>query len=143
MDALIDVNVVLPLLLRAHPHRGMAAAWWDSVEDGSVVFCLPVRMGVLRLLCNSRVMGESVLRPEDAWDALATLTSDARARWEVPSDPSLDAYWRDRVAGRHPTPNLWTDAWLAAYAERYDYEMVTFDRGFQRLMLTNLHLLGG
>ena len=46
---------------------------------------------------------------------------------------------------KHPSagPSSWTDAYLAAFAKQCDYEMVTFDRGFQRwreLMLTVLTL---
>ena len=142
MPSLIDVNVALSLIVRAHPARPSAAAWWDSVEDASVVFCLPVRMGVLRLLSNPRVMGASVLRPEHAWEALATLTSDCRAMPEeiVPGD-SVDPLWRSVVESRAPTPNRWAEAWLVAYAEYLDYEFVTFDRGFRSLGCSNLRLL--
>jgi predicted nucleic acid-binding protein len=33
--------------------------------------------------------------------------------------------------GRAATPNLWTDAWLAALALTHGCEMVTFDKGFR------------
>lgn len=41
-------------------------AWWDSCSDGDVGRTLLVRMALLRLLSNSKVMGSSVLRPAAA-----------------------------------------------------------------------------
>ena len=45
------------------------------------------------------------------------------------------------VTSRAPTPNLWTDAWLAALAMSFDYEMTTFDRGFKSFRGLKLRLL--
>jgi len=42
---------------------------------------------------------------------------------------------------REPSPDLWTDAWLAALAEASDCEMVTFDRGFRSFSRLKLRLL--
>jgi predicted nucleic acid-binding protein len=52
-----------------------------------------------------------------------------------------DKLWYDNVARREPSPDLWTDAWLAALAQAHDCEMVTFDRGFRSFSKLNLHLL--
>jgi len=48
---------------------------------------------------------------------------------------------RDPIESLEPTPNLWTDAWLAALAMSLDYEMTTFDRGFKSFRELNLRLL--
>lgn len=143
MPSLVDANVILPLLLDGHPHRAVASAWWDKQPDESVIFTLPVRMAVLRLLSNTHVMGTGVLAPEDAWQALAELTSDARAvvRDHVPS--GLDSLWLMAVRGRRPTPNLWTDAWLAAHAEAEALTLVTFDKGLKSFRPPRLILLHG
>ncbi len=141
MKCVVDANVLLPLLLEQHPHRPAAAAWWDQQADESVLFTLPVRMALLRLLTNRTLMGKGVLQPEEAWAAVAVLTGDARAeiRTEVP--PGLDSFWHHFVRGRAPAPNLWTDAWLAAFAEAEGAEMVTFDREFGNFPLSHLRLL--
>jgi predicted nucleic acid-binding protein len=49
--------------------------------------------------------------------------------------------WYDNVARREPSPDLWTDAWLAALAQAHDIEMVTFDRGFRSYSKLKLRLL--
>lgn len=141
MRFIADANVLLPLLTEGHAHRLPAVDWWESCEDGDVGLCLPVRMALLRLLTNVRVMGSSILRPEQAWDVLCQLTEDPRI---VPIDqppPGHEERWRANILGREPTPDLWTDAWLAALAQATDCEMATFDRGFRSFAKLKLRLL--
>lgn len=143
MKSIADVNVILPLILDQHTHRKTAAAWWSKQPDASVGFTLPVRMAILRLLTNRTLMGSGVLDAGQAWQILGELTNDARAvvRHDLPA--GLDALWLTFVRGRAPSPNLWTDAWLAAYAEADGAEMVTFDQGFRSFPLSHLRLLTG
>lgn len=139
--AVIDSNVVLPLILEQHTHREAAAKWWDEQPDQSVIFTLPVRMSILRLLTNRKLMGEGVLQPDQAWEALLLLTGDIRSVIHHQNPVGLDRIWLRLVRDREPTPNLWTDAWLAAYAEAADAEMITFDRGFRSFSLGRIRLL--
>lgn len=141
MRAIADANVLLPLLTDGHAHRGPANAWWEGCEDGDVGLCLPVRMALLRLMTNIRVMGSSTLRPEQAWDVLGQLMDDPRIVM-VDQVPRTHAqHWRSNIAGREPSPDLWTDAWLAALAQATDGEMITFDRGFRAFANLKLRLL--
>lgn len=142
MRFIADANVLLPVLSSDHPHHGAALAWWEECDDGDVGLCLPVRMAILRLLSNRRVMGSSVQRPEAAWAAMEALADEPRSVVidEVPATHA--ACWRENVAGREPTPDLWTDAWVAALARSLGCEMVTFDRGFRAFKGVKLRLLG-
>ncbi|MDA0323017.1 MAG: type II toxin-antitoxin system VapC family toxin [Verrucomicrobia bacterium] len=141
MSALVDVNVLLPIALSQHSLRNAAVDWWDRAPDSSVVLCLPVRMAVLRLLTNRTVMGDDVLQPESAWAVWAKFCADDRTLERYDTPDGLDMFWFQNVTGRDPSPKLWTDAWLAAFAECAGYEMVTFDRGFRSFSITDLHLL--
>ena len=49
--------------------------------------------------------------------------------------------WYENVARREPSPDLWTDAWLAALAQAHVCEMVTFERGFGSFSKLKLRLL--
>jgi predicted nucleic acid-binding protein len=71
-----DVNVLLPIIADGHSHRTAALNWWDTCDDGDVGLCLPVHMARLRLLSNRRVMGSSLLAPEEAWNVMAQLVGD-------------------------------------------------------------------
>lgn len=141
MRYIADANVLLPLLSSDHPHHGVAARWWEECHDGEVGFCLPVQMALLRLLTNRRVMGSSVQRPEAAWTAVEALASHPRVAVVSDLPAAHGDRWRDNVAGREPSPDLWTDAWIAALAQATGCQMVTFDRGFQAFNQLKLRLL--
>lgn len=141
MRGIADANVLLPVLVEGHAHQAPAAAWWDACRDGDVGLSLPVRMALLRLLSNSRIMGSSVLRPAQAWAAVRSLIDDPRIE-VLDQVPAAHAkIWYDNVARREASPDLWTDAWLAALAQAHDVEMVTFDRGFRSYAKLKLRLL--
>jgi predicted nucleic acid-binding protein len=42
----------------------------------------------------------------------------------------LEVNWRTFTSRRSFSPNLWTDAYLAAFARAASLELVTFDKGF-------------
>lgn len=136
-----DVNVLLPLLAEGHAHGAPAAQWWDACSDASVGLSLPVRMALLRLLTNAHVMGASVLRPAAARNIVQSLIDDPRIEviGSVPAEH--ESHWHANVLRRESSPDLWTDAWLAALAQAYDCEMVTFDRGFRSFSKLRLRLL--
>lgn len=68
MRYIADANVLLPVLADDHAHRIPAVGWWHACDDGDVGLCLPVRMAVLRLLSNARVMGSGTLCSEQVWE---------------------------------------------------------------------------
>lgn len=141
MKSLADVNVLFALLVGRHVHHSVAWAWWEQRPDGSVGTCLPVRLGVLRLLTNAVAMSGQPVAPVEAlaaWDALA---ADPRV-FDVADIPAGHGQiFRQFVAGRQPAPNLWTDAWLAALAGSLACGLTSFDRGFGTFGLRELELL--
>ena len=141
MRSIADANVLLPLLTEGHAHRAPAANWWEACDDADVGLSLPVHMAMLRLLSNAKVMGSSVLRPAAAWNVVQSLIEDPRVEVLDQVPAAHGKLWYDNVARREPSPDLWTDAWLAALAQAYDCEMVTFDRGFRSFSKLKLHLL--
>ena len=98
-------------------------------------------MALLRLLSNARGMGPDTLHPERAWEVVGELIGDPRV--VVIEQPPLShaSYWLACVDGRVPSPDLWTDAWLAALALATDSERTTFDRGFLAFNKLKLRLL--
>jgi toxin-antitoxin system PIN domain toxin len=136
-----DANVLLPVLTEGHAHRAPAVAWWDGCDDTEVGLCLPVHMALLRLLTNVRVMGSSILSPERAWGVVDHLIDDPRISIVDQTPQTHTKHWQANIAGREPTPDLWTDAWLAALAQATDCEMTTFDRGFRSFKKLKLRLL--
>lgn len=130
MKFLADVNVLFPLLVSRHPHRVTALAWFDRQQNAEVALCRLTRLGILRLLCTEAVMGPDVLRPGAALDAVEVLENDERVIFAA-EPPGVDRVLRDCISGRAGTPNLWSDAYLAAFALVSDVELVSFDKGFR------------
>ncbi len=131
MRFLADVNVVFPLLLSRHQHRNKALEWFDSTAAGDVVLPRLTRLGVLRLLCTVQVMGPDVLQPRSAMEALESLEADERIVL-LREPEGLDAMLRTLVVSCATTPNLWTDAYLAAFARVTRLKLISFDRGFSK-----------
>jgi toxin-antitoxin system PIN domain toxin len=136
-----DTNVLLPVLAQGHAHREPALEWWDACDDGDAGLCVPVRMAILRLLTNVRIMGSGTLRPAQAWDALGQLIGDPRICLIEQTPHTHTKHWHSNIVRREPSPELWTDAWLAALAQASDCEMVSFDRGFRSFSKLKLRLL--
>ena len=139
--ALVDVNVLLPLLLPQHPAHAAARQWLGLQAKNTTRYALPVQLGVLRLLSQPRVMGNSALLPEAALQTWADLVDAADMQELVAPQPQHALLLRQCVAGQVATPNLWTDAWLAALAMATNSTMVTFDHGFRGFTGLQLTLL--
>lgn len=139
--ALVDVNVLLPLLLPQHAAHRSAAIWLGTQPAGRLRFALPVQLGILRLLSQPRVMGSGVMSPEAALATWVSLVAAIGLQELHALQPGHAALFSTLVAGRAASPNLWTDAWLAALAQSLDCEMVTFDQGFRSFHGLTLMLL--
>jgi uncharacterized protein len=140
MTTVADVNVLFAMLVADHALHPAAWNWWRHQADGSVGLCLLTRMGTLRLLTNSVAMGGHPVSPARALAAWDSLAADPRCVWIEPAS-GLDACVRDLVKHRQTSPNLWTDAWLAALAVSHGYRLTSFDNGFRTFRLTNFEHL--
>jgi toxin-antitoxin system PIN domain toxin len=122
-----DVNVWLALASERHVHAPTCGNWLNSIRGGEVVFCRVTQMGLLRLLTNESVMGNDVLSSRDAWRVYRTMLADERIQF-APEPFALEPEWRRLTAQERPTPKIWTDAYLAAFAHAGGMQLVTLDR---------------
>lgn len=112
-------------------------AWLDQArshcaEGSTSLLLLPVVVaGFLRLVTNSRVF----IDPDAIEDAVAFVDA-------LLSSPGVEfqagaAEWpllREKLLAGHLKGNDVTDAWTAAATEALAEHLVTFDRGFRRLL---------
>ena len=84
-------------------------------------------MGLLRLLSNPAIMGDDSVDRSQAWRLFDQLWSDERVLWADEPD-GLDPVWRAISARDDKSHKLWTDDYLAAFAQASDATLVTFDR---------------
>lgn len=122
-----DVNVWLAVLMEHHVHRISARRWLDSTESEVIGFLRLTQMSVLRLLTTSAAMNGKPLRMPEAWAAYDRLFQDDRvAFFDEPR--GIESAFRKYTRKNHPSPKLWADAWLLAFAECAGGVLVTFDR---------------
>ncbi len=141
MTCIADANVLFPLLVQGHAANEVAKAWWDEQPDATVGICLLTRLAVLRLLTNRVALNGTPVSPDEALSAWRRLSDDPRC-FHIDAEPAdHEPRFVALVCSREPTPNLWTDAWLAALAMSLEYEITTFDRGFKSFRGLKLHLL--
>ena len=123
-----------------HTHHVAALKWFEARDDDSIAICRVTQMGLLRLLTNPKVLAGGAHSIHRAWDISNETLADRRVFFEY-EPPDLQAVWSAIMKRPDAQPSSWTDAYLAAFSQGHDYEMVTFDRGFRRwsdLMLTVL-----
>jgi hypothetical protein len=125
---LLDVNVWLAAAWGRHVHHPAARRFVDAEED-ELVFCRVTEMAFLRLVTNPAVTGSDTRTRRQAWDLLLALQADPRVRF-LAEPRGLAPLWMafsKRDDGSHL---LWTDDYLAAFAQAADLDLVTLDRGF-------------
>ena len=138
---LADLNVLLPITVRTHPHHATALAWYREQPAGRIGVCRVVQLGMVRLLGNRHIMREQALPARAAWDLTVELLADERLDfWSEP--PGLDEWYPRLLRYPVPTPSLVGDAYLAAFAMSRRVAVVTFDSGFRQFEGLPLELLG-
>ena len=124
---LLDVNVWTAALWAGHEHHRIAQKWLGDHEDDELVFCRVTELAVLRHLSNPAVTGEDVRTRRQAWDVLLELQQDPRVRFlQEPRD--LAPLWITLSKRDDISHKLWTDDYLAAFAQAAHADLVTFDR---------------
>ncbi len=135
MITVADINVLLPILFANHAFHSIAWKWWENQPDASVGLCLLSRLGTLRMLTNAKVMGGHPVPPAEAHSAWDILAADPRTIW-IEASENHDTFFRQFTTARQPSPNLWTDAWLAALSASEGCRLTSFDSDFTTFPLT-------
>ena len=71
-------------------------------------------------------MKDEVMNPGEAWQAYRLLRSDERIRYAA-EPKEFSEEWTIFTEGKKTSPNLWTDAYLCAFAHAARATLVTFD----------------
>ena len=136
-----DINVWLVLVFAAHVHHSPAKAWFDGLPvEVDCRFCRLTQQGFLRIATNPKAFGAEALTLVDAWQAYDQLLGDPRIGFaEEPAQ--LEAEWRQQTQSASFSPQVWSDAYLAAFAIAAGGTLVTFDKGFSRYQSLNKQIL--
>jgi toxin-antitoxin system PIN domain toxin len=132
--------VLLALAVEAHVHHGRARAYWEAEAAPFCALCRITELAFLRHLTNRSIMNDQVLSPSAAWKKLQQFLSLPEIKW-LPEPPGVDERLSEFCNLGRTSPNLWTDAYLAAFAHCADLRLVTFDHGFSRFKGLDLRVL--
>ena len=131
----------LALAAEAHTHHDRAEAYWENNAAPTAAFCRVTQLAFLRHLTNKTIMGEQVLTPLVAWRKSGEFLALPEVQF-LTEPAGLNEQWGEFCDLGRASPNLWTDAYLAAFARCAGLRLVTFDRGFSRFSRLDLLILG-
>jgi uncharacterized protein len=126
---LLDVNVWLAAAWGRHAHHAVAKRYVDG-EQADMLFCRVTELAFLRLVTNRTVTGEDALTRRRAWDLLLALQADPRIKF-VQEPRGLAPLWIAFSKRDDRSHLLWTDDYLAAFAQTTGAELVTLDGGLR------------
>ncbi len=126
---LLDVNVWLAASWARHAQHDVARHWLDA-EDDELAFCRITEMALLRLVTLPTVTGPDARTRREAWDLVDALQADPRVRF-LPEPPGLAPLWIAFSKRDDRSHLLWTDDYLAAFAQAANAELATLDRGIR------------
>ena len=126
-----DLNVWLALACPDHSHHRQAVHYWEQQAAQQVLFCTVTALGLVRLVCQPKLMGATVKTAAEASALLNAfcqqpgvgMTSAEEAGWEL---------FHKLLRSGELLPRLCTDAYLAALAIANGWRLVSFDRDFER-----------
>ena len=122
---LVDVGVWLAAIWGRHARHRIARQWFDEQSD-DLLLCRVTQMSLLRLISNPAIMREDAVTRSEAWRIVDQLWSDNRVLWAEEPD-HLEAVFRAISARDDGSHKLWTDDYLAAFAQASGASLSTFD----------------
>jgi hypothetical protein len=127
---LLDINVWLALAFVAHEHHQPAKSWFARLpDDRRCFFCRFTQQGFLRLANNPIAFPAIAVTQGEAWTMYDLFLNDPRVDF-ADEPPTLETIWRQLTQQPQFSTKVWGDAYLAAFAQAADLELVTFDKGF-------------
>jgi uncharacterized protein len=142
MQRLVDSNVLLALVLEAHPHHEAARAWVERLASGDrLMLCRATQTSFLRLLTTEAILKAETRTNGEALEVLESLMASSQFGFTADEPPSLWDRWRQLAVLGVAAPKRWMDAYLAAWAIEAGMHLVTLDRGFTQFEKSGLNLV--
>jgi toxin-antitoxin system PIN domain toxin len=126
----LDANVWLALLWSRHVHSERARLWFEQVSEQQFFFCRFTQITVLRLLTTEPIMGKDTKTMSEAWSLWDRIWADSRIMF-FPEPDDLEKAFRSRSRLSSPSPKVWADAYLLAFASVAGLKFVTLDHALK------------
>jgi len=142
--SLFDVSVWVAAVFPTHPFYPKARQTLVAATPaGPAVFCRSTEQSFLRLVSTPVILkayGAEGLTNRDALVALEALLALPQVS-EREEPPGMRTLWHRLAALNTPSPKVWMDAYLAAFAMAGGLRMVTLDHDFKAFTVEGLDLL--
>jgi len=138
-----DLNVWLALVWPEHSHHREALHYWEHQASQQVLFCTVTALGLVRLVCQPKLMGTAIKTPREASALLGAFCQQPGVSLATTEHGGWEVFHQLLRAGDLPA-RLCTDAHLAALAMTNGWRLVSFDQDFKQfegLKLEGLKLL--
>jgi toxin-antitoxin system PIN domain toxin len=126
-----DLNVWLALAWPAHSHFQQAVHYWEHQAAEQVLFCTVTALGLIRLVCQPKLMGTAVRNAAEASALLEALCQQPGVQLAALEHNGWEVF-HQLLRGAELPARLCTDAHLAALAIANGWRLVSFDRDFER-----------
>ncbi|MEO7425031.1 MAG: TA system VapC family ribonuclease toxin [Fibrobacteria bacterium] len=129
-------------ILPSHPHYGRAREWIKSLASSDRIgLCRWTQLAFLRLMTTEAILKEDVRTNAQALAIWETIASQSRCEFLSGEPAGFESKWLRLANSTKPSPKIWMDALLSAFAMGYGFRLVTFDRGFETYRKAGLDLL--
>ena len=132
MKHLCDTNILIALTVESHIHHKRAKDWFYKMDrKDTVVICRATQTSFLRLLTYKIAPDFIPLTNQLAWHAYELLLSDEAVSF-LKEPSGVNAVWGKLASTKNVSPNLWMDAYLAAFAICGNMKLATLDNDFKQ-----------
>ena len=110
-----DLNVWLALIWPEHIHHQHAVRYWEQQAAEQVLFCTVTALGLVRLVCQQKLMGTAVRNAAEASDLLNALCQQPGVQMAQPDHDGWEVFLhllRGGLRGGEIPSRLCTDAHL-------------------------------
>jgi toxin-antitoxin system PIN domain toxin len=126
-----DLNVWLALAWPDHIHHQHAVHYWEQQAAEQVLFSTVTALGLVRLVCQPKLMGKAVRNAAEASALLEAFCKQPGVTLAEPEHQGWEVFHQLLRGGEIPA-RLCTDAHLAALAIANGWRLVSFDREVER-----------
>ena len=132
------MNVWVALAAPDHAHHGRAAKYWNSEAFERVAFCRVTALGFVRVSSTKAALGDQALSVQDAWRGYQRF-KEMQETIFMHEPANCESVLEELSMANTFRRDMWTDAYLAAFAMTGGLRLVTFDSDLKRFR--GLHLL--
>jgi uncharacterized protein len=139
--SLFDSNAWIAVLMPAHPQHSVALQTLRAATPQEpAVFCRSTQQSLLRLLTTTYVLKAYNASAFTNRDALVAVDSLVALPYVVELDEpkGTATRWKRLATCDTASPNVWMDAYLAAFAITHRLRLVSVDRDFLKYVREGL-----